>query len=61
MNWHKLRQLLIVFIAGIFLFVTTACGGSPSASEAPDNEQAQEVPTELSTEGESETDRKSVV
>ncbi len=55
MNWQKLRQLLIVFIAGIFLFVTTACGGAPSANEAPESEQAQDVPAELSPDSESET------
>jgi len=54
MNWQKLRQLLIVFMAGIFLLVTTACG-APSTSEAPEGEQAQpEAPTELSSDAESE-------
>jgi len=54
MNWQKLRQLLIVFVAGIFFLVTTACS-APSTSEAPEGEQAQpEAPAELSPDAESE-------
>ncbi|MFP4134404.1 MAG: hypothetical protein ACLFTJ_09635, partial [Halothece sp.] len=49
MNWTKLRQILIIFIAGIFLFVTTACG-TPSPEDTEVGGEVQEVPSQLTQE-----------